>query len=134
MIKFTKGRDIIETPFSINNLINSYFYQAVIKGNLEPERRWEDNEATSWEEITAEPDSLCQKEGVYDSLKDPLKIRPEIRKAWGNKSSYQSVIFLKGKYDSKGEYSFLSSRQGVFVCPRNRAPEISQKFLEGGLE
>lgn len=34
MIKLIKGKKIIETPFSINNPISSYFYQAVIKGNL----------------------------------------------------------------------------------------------------
>ncbi|MGQ9472410.1 MAG: hypothetical protein ACUVR0_12095, partial [Candidatus Aminicenantales bacterium] len=133
-IKLIKGKKIIETPFSINNHIISHSYQAVIKGNLEPERRLAEKEATSWEERTVKPDSPCQKEGVYDYLKEPLKICRKICKAWKNKSSYQSAIFLKGKYDSRGKYSFLTSRQGVFIRPRNRTPEISQKFLEGGLE
>lgn len=74
MIKFIKRKDIIETPFSLNNPVKSFLYQALIKRNFDPEWGWEGKEATSSEE------------------------------KW------------------------------IFVCPRNRAPEISQKFLEGGLE
>lgn len=99
MIKFIKGKDIIETPFSLNNPVKSFLYQALIKRNFDPQWGWEGKEATSSQEKWVQEGFIF----VYQDVRGKFKSEGEfvvMRPLRSNKSDPRATDESTDTYDT----------------------------------